>query len=162
MLNPYFVTVPAIKNQGAAVSGNALNLVDGVAGLQVYRPQRQTVEGESGEWRDIGNLHYGIVISTDSGEFGCAPSRYSGLSGVTAGNDPSGSMNLWPLQDNTSSDITLAEGEAGIAFNLDVQGCAADLSLPAGTYNASLVATGEHLTGGANRATLGGMTVTVS
>lgn len=162
MLNPYFVTVPALKNQDTAVSGNSLNLSAGVASLQVYRPQRQTVAGESGDWRDIGNLHYGVIIGNNSSEFGCAPSRYSGLSGVTAGNDPSGSLNLWPLQDNATSDMTLAEGDAGLAFNLDVQGCAADNSLAAGTYNVSVVAAGEHLTGGANRATLGGMTVTVS
>ena len=85
---------------------------DGHIAFDFYRPQRLTVTGETGDFMDLGGMHYGFVIGIkDSGnnEFGCAPEFYtttsSGLGVNASYNADNIHDNLWPLRDDTVTDL---------------------------------------------------------
>lgn len=168
VLSPYFVTVPALKNYDA---GSGIHTVDytngsepgvssgapvvltasGTLAVNLWRPQRQTVDGaETGSYRDMGHLHYGVIVSDNSGEFGCA-GNYSALSTtLTESTGTGGSPNLWPLTD--SSDDLTPDAANILSFTVDLKSCIAANGRSSGTFNVTLTAAGESLSGGSNRA----------
>lgn len=167
---PYFITVPALASYdvgGGEVAvdytsdpipgqseGSPIVLPDGEElTVSFWRPQRQSVGSESGAFKDIGHLNYGIVLSTDSAEFGCA-GHYSALSSTltdnTVGDPEEDEFNFWPLRD--SSDDQDPDEERMLSFTVDLAACLAENSAPTDTYSVSLTAAGEELSGGANRA----------
>ena len=181
-LPPYFVTVPAVKTHESGAgevtvdysdpfapgmsNGNPID-VSGSSLLRVtfYRPQRLAISGaESGEYRDMGHLHYGALVSGDSitSEFTCA-GLYSGLSSTLSedagalgtGNSPfaQDGARLWPLTDSASD----AEPNTAstMSFSVDLRTCLTRAGIPndpSAVYRVTLTAAGEDLAGGANRA----------
>lgn len=162
---PYFVTIPAIAafNGGAGTVtadyrsptpfGTSTITVTGTGALQMtfWRPQRQALSGaEEGSYRDMGHLHYGLIFSGSSGEFGCS-GFYSGLSSTLSEETGSSTAtSLWPLTD--SANDAAPDATNTLSFTVNVSGCVRAHGLSAGTYSASLTAAGESLQGGSNRA----------
>jgi hypothetical protein len=163
-LPPYGATVAGLRS----VNGSA-PASDGSVGpdssnhltLSFNRPQRLSLPGESGDFQDEGGLHYGVVLGVEGSEYGCAPGRYVALSPLVPGAPGASSdRNLWPLTDTIATDAPV-DPSSTLTFDVDLLGCFADLAARLGhpiAINSStyinLVAAGEFLTGGANRATL--------
>ncbi|MBU6242131.1 MAG: hypothetical protein KJS66_10120 [Acidobacteria bacterium] len=161
MLNPYALTVPSIKSINGApyVSGTPVKAADGKVTIELYRPQRLAVDGEDGSFRDIAGLQYGLIVSQpNSNDAGCGGAAYSDAPGfdVTTSNDQ-GAM-LTPIRDKATTDEI--PGSSTLKFTVDLTKCAQASwsSLPA-TFGVSLMGAGEMLTGGYNRATLEGITI---
>lgn len=162
-LAPYFATVPGLtavngsapaSNGVVAPSGNNLTLT-------FLRPQRLSLPGEPQPFMDQSGLHYGVIIGVENSEYGCQPSRYSALGGLSAGTaGASSDRNLWPLTDTSSTDEAVNAANTR-TLTVDLLHCFADLAATLGhkitvTNNTyiTLTAAGEFLTGGANRSTL--------
>ena len=161
MLNPYALTVPSIKSINGApyVAGTPVKAADGKLTIEFYRPQRLAVDGEDGSFRDIAGLQYGLIVSQqNANDAGCGGAAYSDATGfnVTTSNDQ-GAM-LSPIRDKATTDE--APGTSTLKFTVDLTKCAQAnwSSLPA-TFSVSLLGAGETLTGGYNRATLEGITI---
>ncbi len=161
MLNPYALTVPSIKSINGApyVAGTPVKAADGKVTIEFYRPQRLAVDGEDGSFRDIAGLQYGLIVSQqNANDAGCGGAAYSDAAGfnVTTSNDQ-GAM-LTPLRDKAATDEV--PGTSTLKFTVDLTKCAQAnwSSLPA-TFSVSLLGAGETLTGGYNRATLEGITI---
>jgi hypothetical protein len=166
-LAPYFVTVPAVSSYDAGAgavtvdysnpsapgrsSANPIVLsAEGTLRLALWRPQRLAIEGaESGEYRDMGRLHYGVIIGGVVPEPGCA-GQYSDLSPTLTETPGAGGPNLWPLADGAADAVP--DPASTISFTVDLARCLADAAAPPGTYLVALTAAGEALSGGANRA----------
>lgn len=162
-LPSYFVTVPAMSaydigsgtqtvsysSPPGTGSGDPLIVPTGqTITLTFWRPQRLTLGEESGEFRDISGLHYGLIVSTQTQEFGCDASRYSSLTSLSADGD----QTLWPLLDTATADL---EPDAAnvMRFTLDLRACLQDNSAALNeSYQVSLTAAGAQETGGNNRA----------
>lgn len=159
----YFVTVPAMSSYdvGAGVqsisyssppgtgSGSPLVVPSGEnLTVTFWRPQRLTLGAESGEFRDIAALHYGLVISTMSQEFGCSADYYTGLDSLA----PDGEQNLWPLIDTATADLETSASNT-LRLTVDLRAClqanGATLGQP---YSISLTAAGAQESGGNDRA----------
>lgn len=175
-LPPYFVTVPAIKtytsgsgllevdydNSSTPGSGpsNTISITSsGLLTINYWRPQRQTVSGaETGSYKDMGHLHYGVIVGGVDSEFTCG-GLYSSLSGtLTEDSTPLGTgdsifaqdgANLWPLTD--SSDDAEPDAANILSFTVNLKTCITRAGLAIGNYQVTLVAAGEDLSGGANR-----------
>lgn len=164
-LSPFAVTVPGLVSMSPAMPAPSTDTwtlgSDGKVTMTFTRPQRFVVDGETGQYRDLGGLNYGLILGSRSGgnEFGCAPSFYSNLRGVAVRSGLSGSNQsdfLWPLVDSTATDLVPSSSNT-VSFTLDVKGCLVSngISSPEGNnYMANLTAAGQSVTGGANRATL--------
>lgn len=127
--------------------------------IEFYRPQRLAVDGEDGSFRDIAGLQYGLIVSQqNANDAGCGGGAYSDAAGfdVTTSNDQ-GAM-LTPIRDKATTDEV--PGTSTLKFTVDLTKCAQAnwSSLPA-TFSVSLLGAGETLTGGYNRATLEGITI---
>jgi hypothetical protein len=179
-LSPYPVTVPAVKAVGAGGTGptdvdyaeqdptgswNNPVVVDGdgTLSLDFWRPQRLTLPGESGQFRDLGRLHYGIVLNAGGPEIGCSSDAttgyYNSVAPTSLHRTPETgewAMNLWPLTDTTGDSATNPENL--LSFTLDVRRCLTDnaVTIPEEglDVNASLTAASEMMTGGANRGSI--------
>ena len=161
MLNPYALTVPSIKsiNGGAYVAGTPVKATDGKVTIEFYRPQRLTVDGEDGTFRDIANLKYGVVVSREGqNDAGCGGAAYSDASGFDISTDTDQGAMLAPIRDKETTDMNV--GSSTLKFTIDLTKCAQSSwsSLPS-TFTISLMAAGENLTGGYNRATLEGISI---
>jgi hypothetical protein len=162
-LSPFAATVPGIKtiNGVPATASQSVTLNGGELALNFYRPQRLTVEGEDGSFKDLGGLYWGLIVLQPGGgsEYGCNPDTYySGLSGLEkkpgfqSSNPPD---SLWPLVDTTKEDLEVS-ADSALGFTVDVEACIRAHNtgtLPAGQYFLNLTAAGQFMTGGANRAT---------
>jgi len=166
VLSPYFVTVPALStfNGGSGVqsvnyadttspgmsSTNPITTTAGVLSLTLWKPQRPAIPGaETGDYIDMGRLHYGVVLGNETTEFGCR-GYYSGLSSTLSENTTDDSLRYWPLTDSGSdaAPSTLST----LSFSVDLANCVRANGFSAGSYRVSLTAAGEFLEGGANRA----------
>ncbi|MDZ4786219.1 MAG: hypothetical protein SGJ02_09105 [bacterium] len=157
----YFVTIPALQsyNAGSGVQtvdydtppgsseGSPITLTGGTFTATFWRPQRLSIGEETGSFRDISALQYGLIISTQTKEFGCSDGLFSGLSSL----DTTGSNSLWPLRDTVTVD---AEPNAAntLSFTVNLSACLAENGATAGTYTVNLTAAGAQVTGGRNRA----------
>lgn len=161
MLNPYALTVPSIKSINGApyVAGTPVKAADGKVTIELYRPQRLTVDGEDGTFRDIAGLQYGLIVSQqNSNDAGCGGAAYSDAAGfnVTTSNDQ-GAV-LTPLRDKATTDEV--PGTSTLKFTVDLTKCSqANWSSLPTSFSVSLLGAGETLTGGYNRATLEGITI---
>lgn len=141
-LTTYFLTVPAVASYdtgGGAqpvtypvapgapgTRGNPIRMNSGKLTLSFWRPQRAALPGESGSFYDIGHLHYGIPISTPSGQMGCPAQYYSGLSPtlqIDQASQDSFYNAQFPLQD-AAPDAPANQGNT-VALSLDLAGCMA-------------------------------------
>lgn len=141
-LTTYFLTVPAVGSydagagaqpisypvaQGApGTNGNPIRMNAGKLTLSFWRPQRAALPGEGGSFVDIGHLHYGIPISTPSGETGCGAQYYSGLSPtlqIDQSSQDSFYNTIFPLQDG-AADAPANQGNQ-VTFTIDLAGCMA-------------------------------------
>jgi hypothetical protein len=173
-LAPYFVSIPALKEYDAGagnvtvdyaavtptsgsipgITGNPIALSpDGDLTLSFWRPQRQALRSTETGYYDWGNLNYGVVI--DQAQATCA-GLYSQVSGdltenpnaLGAGNSPLAQQGavLSPLRDVQGDRAANAANVVRLTVNL--KQCAARAGLGVGTYNISLRAAGETVTGG--------------
>lgn len=176
-LNPYPVTVPALKDfsttgseasnvdyTSEAPAGSWFNPIavgsDGLVHFDFWRPQRLALQGESGQFRDLGHLHYGMVLSGGGQEIGCSSDANSGYYpsvGSSFNRTPDTgpwAMNLWPLTDK-AGDATV-DASSTLSFTIDIRRCLTDhnVVIPPDGLDVwtSLTAAGEFLSGGANRA----------
>ncbi|MFM8625809.1 MAG: hypothetical protein ACKOCC_02540 [Actinomycetota bacterium] len=163
MLNPHAVTVPGLtKVNGAAYAGATISPdSSGKIAFEFFRPQRLTTTGEEGTFRDMGSLRYGMIYSGQM-DTPCEGGAYSGYgSDFTLSNANPNDMasRLWPLNDKTTADIATSPTADQIAFTLDVRACVGaavyDAAARGAKWNFELVAAGQNLTGGSNRAALG-------
>jgi len=163
-LPPYGATVSGLTAlNGGTVPSNGVVSPDGANAvtMEFVRPQRLGLPSEGVDFMDEGGLHYGVILGVEHSEYGCSPSRYSNLSGLSAGPDgASTDRNLWPLTDTNPVDQAVNPTNT-LRFSVDLAGCFADLAARLGhtvTVNSdsylTLTAAGEFLTGGANRSTL--------
>ena len=145
VLAPYFVTTPAISTYavgtapavtvaypptadtpGSGPSNPILLDATGKLSLTIWRPQRLAVPGaETGDFMDMGHLHYGLTGTTPDGrrEVACA-GYYSNLSPSlteTAAGGQDFGMSLFPLTD--SGGDTVPSVVDTLSFTLDVAGC---------------------------------------
>lgn len=175
VLAPYFVTTPAISSYavGAAPaqtvsyppaadtpgSSQSYPIVldaTGKLSLTIWRPQRLAVPGaETGDFMDMGRLHYGLTGTTPNGgrEVACA-GYYSNLSPSLTQTAPGGQdfgQSLFPLTD--SGGDTVPSVVDTLSFTLDVAGCygAAGAAAPGSTVALTLTAAGESRPGGMDR-----------
>lgn len=161
MLNPYALTVPSIKSINGApyVAGTPIKAADGKLTIEFYRPQRLTVDGEDGTFRDIAGLQYGLIVSQqNANDAGCGGAAYSNAAGfdVSTGTDQ-GAM-LTPMRDKATTDEV--PGTSTLKFSVDLTKCSqANWSSLPSSFGVSLIGAGETLTGGYNRATLEGITI---
>ena len=162
MLNPHAVTVPGLtKVNGTAYTGTALKPdASGKIAMEFFRPQRLTTTGESGTFRDMGGLRYGMIYMSNM-DTPCAAGAYSGYDAdFTASAGGSGDMaaQLWPLNDKALTDIETSATADQLAFTLDVRACIGasvyDAAASGTSWKFQLVAAGQNLTGGSNRAAL--------
>lgn len=161
MLNPYALTVPSIKSINGApyVAGTPVKASDGKVTIELYRPQRLTVDGEDGTFRDIAGLQYGLIVSQqNSNDAGCGGSAYSDAAGFNVSTSTDQGAMLTPIRDKATTDE--APGTSTLKFTVDLTKCvqASWSSLPS-TFSVSLISAGEMLTGGYNRSTLEGITI---
>jgi hypothetical protein len=141
-LTTYFLTVPAVASYDAGAGpqpvsypvpngapgtmGNPIRMNSNTLTLSLWRPQRAALPGEAGSFFDIGHLHYGIPISTQSGETGCGAQFYSGLSPTLQADQSSQDAfynTLFPLLD-TAGDAPASQS-AQMRFTIDLGGCMA-------------------------------------
>ena len=178
-LAPYFVTTPTVTSWSsggttttvdytdplslmtAPGSGpsNPAYLPDGRLAVTLWRPQRQAIAGaETGDFRDIGRLHYGVtldVTAANGSELGCGGS-FSGLStSLVDESDPTATdpvVNLFPLQD-TADDATPSVDNT-LSFTVDLAGClsAAGVDPTGRTVTLQLTSVSESRPGGVDRA----------
>lgn len=163
MLNPHAVTVPGLATvNGAAYAGGALNADStGKLKLEFFRPQRLATTGETGTFKDMGGLRYGMIYMPPPGpgsmDTPCAAGAYSDNAGFNIATGGDMAERLWPMTDKQSVDSDSGTGAAKLTFTLDAKTCigAAWDSAASGTsFNFQLTAAGQTLTGGANRAAL--------
>ncbi|RME58060.1 MAG: hypothetical protein D6780_07400, partial [Candidatus Dadabacteria bacterium] len=167
-LPAYFITVPAVKSYNAGSGEQTVDYNDnssagmnqnnpivisseGQLTLNFWRPQRLAIQGaETGEsYMDMGNLHYGLIVNTDSSEFGC-DGHYSQLSSTLTEDTSPSKSSLWPLLD-TSGD-TAPDSANTLSFTVNLSDCISENSASSGVYAVSLTAAGVKFRGGANRA----------
>jgi hypothetical protein len=168
-LTTYFLTVPAVASYDAGAgaqpvsypvangapgtAGNPIRMNSGKLTLSLWRPQRAALPGEAGSFFDIGHLHYGIPISTQSGETGCGPQFYSGLSPTLQANQSSQDTffnALFPLLD-TAADAPASQSSQ-MGFTIDLGGCmAAHGALTSAPINIQLSAVDAVRQGGTDR-----------
>ena len=176
-LAPYFLTVPGLVRLNGSTSlptTNGDTIVpdgDGNLSMVFHRPQRAALAGETNydgsaaTFMDIGGLHYGFIIGAENTEFGCGPTSYSGLQGLTKDAITSDGQNQWPTSDNLKTDRQVdapgtSDAPDTLTLKVDFAGCLAAMKVKFGhsidMTNAyvTLTAAGEFLTGGANRSTL--------
>jgi hypothetical protein len=141
-LTTYFLSVPAVASYDAGggaqtvsypvapgapgTRDNPIRMSSGKLTLNFWRPQRAALPGEAGSFFDIGHLHYGIPISTPSGQTGCGAQYYSGLSPtlqIDQASQDSFYNALFPLQD-VAADAPANQGNE-VALTLDLAGCMA-------------------------------------
>lgn len=170
-LPPYFVTTPAITNHDTGggpqtvsypitsdapgtSQGNPLTMSSEQLTLTLFRPQRLAVPGaESGTFVDMGHLHYGAVIGTQTQEFGCR-GNYSNLSSTltegAATDDPSTS--LFSLTDSAGD--AAPNPSSTLSFKLDLGACLRANGLPSAgqIVDLTVTATGDSRPGGVDRA----------
>jgi hypothetical protein len=174
VLAPYFVTTPTLASY--AVGAGAVQPVSyppapGTAGsgpdtpiqldasgaltMTIWRPQRLAVPGaETGDFIDMGHLHYGVTGATPAGnrEVACG-GRYSALSGSLSETPASGNFgdSLFPLVDNGADSAPSILDT--LSFTLDVAGCfaAAGGGAPGTTTSLTITAAGEGRPGGMDR-----------
>lgn len=161
MLNPYALTVPSIKsiNGSPYVAGTPVKAADGKVTIELYRPQRLAVDGEDGTFRDIANLKYGVVVGREGqNDAGCGGAAYSDAAGFDVSTETDQGAMLAPIRDKEVTDM--APGTSTLKFTVDLTKCAqvSWSSLP-NSISLSLVAAGENLTGGYNRSTLEGISI---
>ena len=185
----YFMTTPAIKSFGTTATSSEDVAIDysaqslpgtsdlpivlattgefaGKLRLKAWRLQRLSVRPEETglDYRDYGNLNYGVIITNQSGEFTCG-GLYSELSsslteGTSTGTDgsfsPSQGAVLWPLVDGSAdyepSNEASLESSNIIQFTVDLKSCLGRNGLSAGTHRVTLMAAGASFRNGANRA----------
>jgi hypothetical protein len=161
MLNPYALTVPSIKSINGApyVAGTPVKAPDGKVTVEFYRPQRLTVDGEDGSFRDIAGLQYGLIVSQqNSNDAGCGGSAYSEAGGFNVSTSTDQGAMLTPIRDKATTDEV--PGTSTLKFTVNLTKCAqANWSSLPSTFSVSLLGAGETLTGGYNRATLEGITI---
>lgn len=142
-LTTYFVTVPAVASYdvgaGTQTAGypapvgapgtpsNPLMMSSGDITLTLYRPQRAALPGETGEFVDVGRLHYGVAVRPLGGQqVGCASHYYSNLSPTlqleTGGQNPIFST-VFPLHD--SAEDAPPSSANTLSFTLDLSDCLA-------------------------------------
>ncbi|MDX6597285.1 MAG: hypothetical protein QOE87_1172 [Gaiellales bacterium] len=175
VLAPYFVTTPAISSYAAGAApaqtisyppaadapganqGNPIVLdASGKLSLTIWRPQRLAVPGaETGDFMDMGHLHYGLTGTTPDGsrEVACA-GFYSNLSPSltqTAAGGQDFGTSLFPLTDSGADSVPSVVDT--LSFTLDVAGCygAAGAAAPGSTIALTLTAAGESRPGGMDR-----------
>ena len=162
MLNPHAVTVPGLTTvNGAAYTGGALKPdASGKLALKFFRPQRLATTGETGTFKDMGGLRYGIIFMGQM-DTPCDIATYSAYDAFTpaTGADASDMGNrLAPLTDKQTTDSDTSASATQLSFTIDVRSC-----IGAATYDAAaagtswgiqLNASGQMLTGGMNRASL--------
>jgi hypothetical protein len=170
-LTLYFLTVPALASYdaGAGTQNVAYPVTTGAAGtrsnpvrmtsgkmtLHLWRPQRAAFPGESGQFYDVGRLHYGIPITPGGGgrEVGCAPQFYSNLSPSLSVSQTSQDQfynQLFPLHDG--ADDAPANAANQIGFTVDLAGClAANGISTAAPVDLPLSAVDEPRQGGTDR-----------
>jgi len=95
-LPPYFVTSPAVitydvgggpqaitypvASNGPGTNSQPIAMTTEHIALTLYRPQRTAIAGaEPGDWTDMGHLHWGVALTVNNQEVGCA-GYYSNLS----------------------------------------------------------------------------------
>jgi hypothetical protein len=161
MLNPYALTAPSIKtiNGAAYVAGTPVKAADGKVTIELYRPQRLAVDGEDGTFRDIANLKYGVTVSREGqNDAGCGGAAYSDAAGFDISTETDQGAMLAPIRDKEVTDMV--PGTSTLKFTVDLTKCAQAswASLP-NSITLSLVAAGENLTGGYNRSTLEGISI---
>jgi hypothetical protein len=174
VLAPYFVTTPAIASYAvgtAAAQAVSYPPAAGTPGssrdtpiqldaggrltLTLWRPQRLAVPGaETGDFIDMGHLHYGVSGTTPAGdrEVACG-GHYSGLSSSLSETPSSGNFgdSLFPLVDS-GADSAPSVADT-LSFTLDIAGCyaAVGAATPGGTLALTLTAAGESRPGGMDR-----------
>ncbi|MBX7145077.1 MAG: thrombospondin type 3 repeat-containing protein [Oligoflexia bacterium] len=179
-ISPYFVTVPALYSYDAGFGTTVVDYGSGTAPgssqgnpivlsssgtltMNFYPPQRKAIPGAetSGTLFDMGRLHYGVIFggSGINSEFTCG-GLYSGFSsslsaptdglGTGSSISPQDGANLWPVDD--SADDAATDPSSLKTVTIDLKTCLTRASVSFGTYQLSLTAAGENLTGGANRA----------
>ena len=176
-LAPYFLTVPGLVRLNGSTSLPTTNGetilpdADGKLSMVFHRPQRAALAGETNydgsaaTFMDIGGLHYGFIIGAENTEFGCGPTYYTGLQGLTTDAITSDGQNLWPTSDAMKTDRQVdapgtTDAPDTLTLKVDLAGCLAAMKVKFGhTIDMSnsyvtLTAAGEFLTGGANRSTL--------
>jgi hypothetical protein len=168
-LTTYFLTVPAVASYDAGAGpqpvsypvvngapgtmGNPIRMNSGKLTLSLWRPQRAALPGEAGSFFDIGHLHYGIPISTQSGETGCGAQFYSGLSPTLQtdqGSQDTFYNTLFPLLD-TAADAPSSQ-IAQMSLTIDLGGCmAAHGALTSAPINIQISAVDAVRQGGTDR-----------
>jgi hypothetical protein len=121
--------------------------------VELWRPQRAALPGETGDLVDQGHLHYGVPVQVDNREIGCGPEAYGALSPTlraTAGGDMG--SRLFPLLD--TADDAAPTPARRIAFSFDIGGCLRSNGIdPAGKLvPLPLTAVDEGRPGGMDRA----------
>jgi len=164
MLNPHAVTVPDLTtvNGVAYTGGNLTPDASGKLALTFFRPQRLATAGETGTFKDMGGLRYGVIMtSVGTMDTPCDITSYSAYDAFTAatGADASDMGNrLAPLTDKQATDSDTSPTATKLSFTIDLRAC-----VGAATYDAAaagtkwtmqLNASGQMLTGGMNRASL--------
>ena len=181
-ISPYFVTTPAITNVTTGAINRALSYpytanegtsrvngfqlgADGNLALTLWRPQRLALPGETGQFFDVGGLHYGLTLDSISTaanpngeqranqEVGCSLTAGNGLGGNSPALD-----GLWntitPLQDTTLVDQAPNPANT-VSFSSNILACAQQAfpgqNLAGGSASLSLLAIGQPLSHGANR-----------
>ena len=162
MLNPHAVTVPGLTTvNGAAYTGGALKPdASGTLALKFFRPQRLTTTGETGTFKDMGGLRYGIIFMGQM-DTPCDIATYSAYDAFTAatGADASDMGNrLAPLTDKQTTDSDTSASATQLSFTIDVRSCIGvatyDAAAAGTSWGIQLNASGQMLTGGMNRASL--------
>jgi hypothetical protein len=173
VLAPYPVTTPAIASYAVGagpaqtvsyppapgtVGSSPANPIALDAGgkltLTLWRPQRLAVPGaESGDFIDMGHLHYGVSGTTPNGgsEVACG-GHYSGLSSSLVETPSNGNFgdSLFPLVDNGADSAPSVVDT--LSFTLDVAGCFASSGVTHGsTTGLTVTAAGESRPGGMDR-----------
>jgi len=175
-LAPYFVSIPAMKEYDAGSGTVAVDYgsvspesgsipgtstgdpiilsPSGLLTVSFWRPQRQALRSDESGYIDWGNLNYGVVFdqqqATCAGLYTLPPG--SDLTEVSNALGNGGSplaqegAKLSPLRDGQGDRATAPTNL--ITFTVDLKTCATRAGLAPGTYNLSLRAAGEQVTGG--------------
>jgi hypothetical protein len=142
-LTTYFVTVPAVTSYdvgagtqtvsypasvgAAGTPSNPIMMASGSIAMTLFRPQRAALPGETGEFVDVGRLHYGVAVRPPGGQaVGCAASFYSNLSptlAVDQSTQTASAAKAFPLED--SAEDAPPSPTSTISFTLDLGGCLA-------------------------------------
>jgi hypothetical protein len=136
-LTTYFLTTPAVATLDAApvdypvtpatlgTQTNPVRMTGDTLRMELWRPQRAALPGESGSLTDQGHLHYGISLTNDAGhqEIACGASAYSALSPTLQPRAGTGdrAADLFPLTDTGADAAPSAANK--MAFTFDLGGC---------------------------------------